>query len=157
MLYNVSLVCDDTGDGLTEETAYRPAVYDAYPIKGIEDITRKPIEERLSEPALITVGVVIEFLTLELMEADSNLIIVSADPQNVFDVGAAVNARRSNELPDAAEFGLLRAWLAQKQVKQATINQFVPAGAHAYWTRAQIVEQLKLMCLSFPKAIGANP
>lgn len=57
-----------------------------------------------------------------------------------------------NEKPSAAEFGEIRAWLATKGVAQATINQYVPAGAHATMTRGQIVEALKTMCRNFPRA-----
>ena len=59
----------------------------------------------------------------------------------------------SNEKPSAAEFGLLRAFLAQKGVSQATIDERVPAGAHATMTRADIVVEMKAMCQSFPKAV----
>ena len=58
----------------------------------------------------------------------------------------------SNEKPSASEFGLLRAYLATNGVSQATINERIPAGAHATMTRADIVAEMKAMCQSFPKA-----
>lgn len=56
------------------------------------------------------------------------------------------------EKPSAAEFGLIRADLARYGVSQATINEVIPVGAHATMTRAEIVEKMKEMCKSFPKA-----
>lgn len=60
--------------------------------------------------------------------------------------------RPPNENPTAAEFGQLRAFLATKGVSQAQIDEVVPAGAHATMTRGEIVEKMKELCRSFPKA-----
>jgi hypothetical protein len=57
----------------------------------------------------------------------------------------------SNGVPDAAEFGKIRSYLAQQGVSQADIKKHledIPAGA----TRAEITESLKEMCNGFPKA-----
>lgn len=58
----------------------------------------------------------------------------------------------SNENPTAAEFGQLRSYLALNGVSQDKINEVVPVGAHATMTRGDIVEAMKGLCKSFPKA-----
>ncbi|MBW2637770.1 MAG: hypothetical protein JRC86_09665 [Deltaproteobacteria bacterium] len=58
----------------------------------------------------------------------------------------------SNGVPDAAEFGKIRSYLAIKGVSQADIDTHLgasPAGR----TRAEITESLKTMCQGFPKAV----
>lgn len=56
-----------------------------------------------------------------------------------------------DEMPDASEFGLLRAYLAQAGVSQAQIIEWIgtsPAGR----TRAEIAEALRAGLKGLPKA-----
>ena len=56
-----------------------------------------------------------------------------------------------NETPSAAEFGQLRAYLAQNKVKQATITEVIGTGANGR-TRAQIADTLRAWLKDRPKA-----
>ena len=56
-----------------------------------------------------------------------------------------------NETPDAAEFGRLRAFLAQQGVKQAEIRDAVGTGANGR-TRAQISQEIQAWLYTRPKA-----
>lgn len=51
-------------------------------------------------------------------------------------------------LPSQADFGLMRAWLAQKGVSQEAIKQAIGEGQY---TRAQIIQKLTVFCQQLPK------
>jgi hypothetical protein len=56
----------------------------------------------------------------------------------------------SNGVPNATEFGKVRAYLARAEVSQVDIKKHLedlPAGA----TRVEITESLKRMCRNFPR------
>ena len=59
----------------------------------------------------------------------------------------------SNEKPDAAEMGQLRAYLAQQGCTQAQIKQATGTATVNFKTRGEYVELLKTLCKSFPKAV----
>ena len=54
------------------------------------------------------------------------------------------------DIPPAAEFGLLRAFLTQNGFSQAWINQTIGTAPNSR-TRAEITEQLKLALRALPK------
>lgn len=57
---------------------------------------------------------------------------------------------RSNPAtPTQAEFGLMRAWLAQRGLSQEAIKAAIGEGQY---TRAQIVHKLTVFCQGLPKA-----
>lgn len=66
-----------------------------------------------------------------------------------------MSANPPNGTPGAAEFGMLRAYLAQHGMSQAQIRQAIGTGAQGR-TRAQIAAELAAFCATLTKTTKAR-
>jgi len=98
----------------------------------------RPFEQY--DPALMMVSILrCDAGTLTAIEADPNYYVIHSDN------------RPSGGIPPAAEFGLLRAYLAQEGVSQATINGLL-GGSPAGRTREEVAAILRAYLATLPKA-----
>jgi len=137
---NALIISPRIGNGATDSNAHRPQVYDDYGVSFIDDCNQPAL--RIGEqydPAIMTVSIVCDAATLDAIGADPDYYILHADN------------RPSGGIPPAAEFGLLRAYLAQEGVSQATINGLL-GGSPAGRTREEIAAILRAYLVTLPKA-----
>lgn len=84
------------------------------------------------DPNTIVLEAIIDDLTFNTVSSDNDLYVMWDAP----------NPRPPDDIPGAAEFGLLRAYLAQNGWKQAQINQAIGQGVNGR-NRRQIADELR--------------
>lgn len=65
-----------TGDGVTQETATRPALLADYALESCTDVTGQPAENLQPDPNLFAVEIVCDDAVLEAIDADSTYLVL---------------------------------------------------------------------------------
>ena len=121
------------------EPVNRPQITLDYDLHSFIDVTGQPSENIPTDPNMSVFWIVCDAATLAAIDADADYHILHSDD------------RPESNIPGAAEFGLLRAYLARAGVSQATIRSWIGTGAQGR-TRAEIAAIMRERLRDLPKA-----
>ena len=127
-----------TGRG---EDPRRPAVLVHHALLRCTDVTATPGGNLPPNPNLCVVQIVCSDAVLAQIEADARYKVIDTDALG----------RHRDGLPDAAEFGQLRAWLATNGVRAGDLNAAAGAGVGGR-TRRQVAQQVAGWLRGRPRA-----
>ena len=108
---------------------YVPLLYPLH-FGGFTDTTGQRVFKKFPEPNLVVIEYTDSNNKTSLIELDSEFFILSDE------------VKKEQDIPDLAEFGQLRSYLAQQKMPQSFIDEAI-GGAPKGRTRKEITEELK--------------